>query len=60
MRHYKPDVIAVDRNADKQALPDDFDVLAWYLTDPGFRQRLGQTTAWSGSAPGWDFYAREG
>jgi hypothetical protein len=59
MQHYAPDVIAVDRNADKQALPDDFDVLAWYMTDPAFRR------AWAGyrlvkQAPGWDFYARRG
>lgn len=59
IRHYQPDIIAVDRNVDKQALPDDFDVLAWYLTDPAFRR------AWAGyrlvkQAPGWDFYAREG
>jgi hypothetical protein len=59
MRHYKPNVIAVDRNADQQALPDDFDVLAWFMTDPAFRR------AWAGyrlvrQAPGWDFYAREG
>jgi hypothetical protein len=58
MRHYHPDIVAVDRNADKQALPADFDILAWFLADPAFRK------AWADyhlvrQAPGWDFYGRQ-
>jgi hypothetical protein len=58
LEHYRPDVVGVDRNAVKQALPEDFDVLAFYLSDPGFRQ------AWSAyrlttSIPGWDLYTRD-
>jgi hypothetical protein len=58
MRHYHPDIVAVDRNADKQALPPDFDILAWFLTDPAFRK------AWADyrlvrQAPGWDFYEHQ-
>lgn len=57
MRHYRPDIVAVDRNIDKQALPADFDILAWFLADPAFRK------AWADyhlvkQAPGWDFYER--
>jgi hypothetical protein len=57
LRRYEPDVIVVDRNADKQALPADFDILTWFLADPAFRR------AWADyrlvtKAPGWDFYER--
>jgi hypothetical protein len=58
MRHYHPDIVAVDRNADKQALPPDFDILTWFLADPAFRK------AWADyllvrQAPGWDFYEHQ-
>lgn len=58
IRRYQPDVVAVDRDVDKQALPANFDILAWFLTDPGFRK------AWAdyrplAHAPGWDFYERK-
>jgi hypothetical protein len=59
VRHYQPDVIAVDRNADKQALPDGFDILAWFLTDPAFR-RVWADYRLVSQAPGWDFYERRG
>jgi hypothetical protein len=57
LEHYRPDVVGVDRNASKQALPENFDVLGFYLSDPRFRQ------AWSAyrlttSIPGWDLYTR--
>lgn len=58
LRHYRPDIIAVDRNTDRQALPDNFDILAYFLADPSFRE------AWSRyelveRAAGWDFYERK-
>jgi len=54
---YKPQIVAVDTNHIKQALPDDFDMLRFYDSDAGFRQ------AWSAYRPleqieGWDLYAR--
>lgn len=57
MQHYRPDVIAVDRNADKQALPPDFDMLAYFMSDPGFRKAWGDYHLVI-RAPGWDFYER--
>ena len=55
LRRYKPVVVAVDTNAQKQAMPDNFDILAYFAVDPGFRN------AWSEyqltmSVPGWDLY----
>lgn len=59
MRHYTPDVIAVDRNLDKQALPAGFDILAWFLSDPAFRKAWEEYRLVT-QAPGWDFYERKG
>ena len=55
LRLYKPAVVAVDVNPEKQAMPDDFDILAYFMADPGF------SGAWSeyrltASVPGWDLY----
>jgi hypothetical protein len=55
LRVYKPMVVAVDVNPQKQAMPDNFDILAYFMADPGFR------SAWSEyqltvSVPGWDLY----
>lgn len=57
LRRFRPDFVAVDRRREKQALPDDFDILAYYIGDAGFRAQ------WSDyqlvrSIPGWDFYRR--
>jgi hypothetical protein len=59
MRHYQPDIVAVDRNVDKQALPVDFDILAWFLADPTFRKAWGDYRLVT-QAPGWDFYEHKG
>jgi hypothetical protein len=58
LNHYKPDWVGVDLRASKQGLPDNFDVLAYYLSDPGFR------AAWAGyelntRIAGWDLYTRK-
>jgi hypothetical protein len=57
LARYKPDVVAVDVNVVKQGLPDNFDMLGFYLSGPGFR------AAWADykldeSIPGWDLYTR--
>ncbi len=57
LEHYKPRMVAVDRNHTKQALPDDFDILGYFLADQDFRK------AWNdyrlvASVPGWDLYER--
>ncbi len=59
LEHFKPLFVAVDRNHIKQALPNDFDILAYFTADPAFSK------AWSDyhlvtSVPGWDLYERAG
>jgi hypothetical protein len=58
LRHYQPDFIAVDRNTDRQALPDDFDILAYFMADPAFREAWSQYEL-SDRVSGWDFYERK-
>ncbi len=54
---FRPDFVAVDRRREKQALPDDFDVLAYYADDATF-QRQWSAYRLVRSVPGWDFYQR--
>ncbi len=58
LQRFRPTVVAVDRRRARQALPADFDILAYYESDPRFRTewaayRLAETV------PGWDLYRRD-
>jgi hypothetical protein len=57
LERFRPDVVAVDRREEMQAMPPGFDVLGFYAADPGF-QRAWAAYRLVRSIPGWDFYAR--
>jgi hypothetical protein len=57
LQRYKPTVVAVDVNPQKQAMPDNFDMLAYFTADPGFRDAWAEYKL-TASVPGWDMYTR--
>jgi sterol desaturase/sphingolipid hydroxylase (fatty acid hydroxylase superfamily) len=59
LRRDRPDVVAVNAKGPRQALPDDFDILGFYLADPAFRAEWARYHK-VGEARGWEFYRRSG
>jgi hypothetical protein len=57
LRRYRPDFVAVDRRQIKQALPDGFDILHFYASDPSF-EKAWRAYSLDRTIPGWDIYAR--
>jgi hypothetical protein len=54
---YKPNIVALDQRSGRQALPDDFSILDFYLQHQDFRLE------WQHYKPvktdgGWEFFAR--
>jgi hypothetical protein len=58
LEHLRPHIVAVDLQRDRQALPADFDILAFYMSDEHFRRAWSAYTRVA-SIPGWDFYRRK-
>jgi hypothetical protein len=57
LNHYEPHIVAVDHGSGRQALPDDFQILDFYLQHEDFR------LAWQHYQPvrasgGWEFFVR--
>ncbi|MEJ0017354.1 MAG: hypothetical protein WDN25_12445 [Acetobacteraceae bacterium] len=55
LERYRPVIVAVDTNEQKQALPDNFDLLGYFTASPEFR-RVWASYERTESIPGWDFY----
>jgi len=58
LQRFRPTIVAVDRRPARQALPADFDILAYYASDPQFRKEWAAYRMVA-TVSGWDLYRRD-